>query len=140
MLGLHLLDVSVRKVTQCNFTEEETCSEAEIGHSALAGTEAVVVLKHRTDSGETYHSVGICDSSIEAQNGNYWGKEQHLQWANPGELERFADVRLVYDSFILVRPRHLLGVQYWTVGFFEDQQGDEEQNAKLFLSEASNDT
>ena len=138
MLSLHLLNVSVRKVTQCNFTGEETCGEAEVGHSALAGTEAVVVLKDRADSGETYHSVGICDSSIEAQNGNYWGKEQHFKWANPGELERFADVRLVYDSSILVRPRHLLGVQHWTVGFFEEQQGDEEQNAKLSLSEASN--
>ena len=138
MLSLHLLDVSVRKVTQCNFTEEETCSEAEVGHSALAGTEAVVVLKHRADSGETYHSVGVCDSSIESQNRNYWGKEQHFKWANPGELEGFADVILVYNSSILVRPRHPLGVQYGTVGFFEDQQGDEEQNAKLSLSEASN--
>ena len=113
--------MSVRKVTQCNFTEEETCSEAEVGHSALAGTEAVVVLKNRADSGETYHRVRIYDSSIEAQKGNHWGKEQHFKWANPGKLECFADITLVYDSFIPIRPRDLLGVQYWTVGFFEEQ-------------------
>ena len=66
--------MSVRKMTKCNVAEEKTCSEAEVGHTALAGTGVVVVLEHCVDSGETYRGVGICDGSVKAHKGNYWGE------------------------------------------------------------------
>lgn len=124
-------------MTECNLTEEETCSKAEVGHIALDGTDIVVVLDHRADSGETYRSVGVLDSSIEAQKWNYWGKKQHLERANPSELERFADSILSRNPSILVVLRLHSSLQYRTIGFLEKGQRDEEQNAKVNLSEAS---
>lgn len=39
-------------MTNCNLTKYEACSEAEIGHAALPGTESVIVLEDRANYGK----------------------------------------------------------------------------------------